>query len=194
MPPEPSAGLFDAGWYRHARRRESPHFDARPASAQVELIVVHGISLPAGVFGTEHVDDLFMGQLDTAAHPDFAALKGLRVSAHFVVRRDGGLWQYVSCDQRAWHAGVSRFGSRERCNDFSVGIELEGCDELAYEAAQYESLGALLGALLQSYPVRAVAGHSDIAPGRKTDPGPHFDWDFVRRASGLPRRALPPFA
>lgn len=194
MPPEQSAGLFDAGWYRHARRRESPHFDARPASAQVELIVVHGISLPAGVFGTEHVDDLFMGQLDTAAHPDFAALKGLRVSAHFVVRRDGGLWQYVSCDQRAWHAGVSRFGSRERCNDFSVGIELEGCDELAYEAAQYESLGALLGALLQSYPVRAVAGHSDIAPGRKTDPGPHFDWDFVRRASGLPRRALPPFA
>lgn len=194
MPPEQSAGLFDAGWYRHARRRESPHFDARPASAQVELVVVHGISLPAGVFGTEHVDDLFMGRLDTAARPDFAALKGLRVSAHFVVRRDGGLWQYVSCDQRAWHAGVSRFGSRERCNDFSVGIELEGCDELAYEAAQYESLGALLGALLQSYPVRAVAGHSDIAPGRKTDPGPHFDWNFVHRASGLPRRALPPFA
>ena len=194
MPPEQAPGLFDAGWYRHARRRESPYFDARPASAQVDLVVVHGISLPAGVFGTQHVDDLFMGRLDTAAHPDFAALKGLRVSAHFVVRRDGGLWQYVSCDQRAWHAGVSRFGARERCNDFSVGIELEGCDELAYEAAQYESLGALLGALLQAYPVRAIAGHSDVAPGRKTDPGPHFDWDFVRRASGLPRRALPPFA
>ena len=194
MPTEPAPSLFDAGWYHHARRRESPHFDARPPGCQVELVVLHGISLPAGVFGTEHVDALFMGSLDTGAHREFAALEGLRVSAHFVVRRDGALWQYVSCDQRAWHAGVSRFGARQRCNDFSVGIELEGSDDVAYERAQYESLGALLGALLQAYPIRAIAGHSDIAPGRKTDPGPHFDWSFVRRASALPRAALPPFA
>ena len=193
MSTEPTPSLFDAGWYRHARRRESPHFDSRPPGSQVELVVLHGISLPAGVFGTDHVDALFMGSLDPRAHRDFAALDGLRVSAHFLVRRDGTLWQYVSCDQRAWHAGVSRFGARQRCNDFSVGIELEGSDDVAYEQAQYESLGALLGALLQAYPIRAIAGHSDIAPGRKTDPGPHFDWNFVRRASALPGAALPPF-
>ncbi len=193
MPPEFPAALFDAGWYRHALRRASPHCDARPAHARVELVVLHGISLPAGEFGTEHVDALFMGRLDHGAHADLAALRGVRVSAHFFVRRDGELLQYVSCDQRAWHAGVSRFKGRERCNDFSVGIELEGCDTRAYAPPQYETLSALLGALLEAYPVRAVAGHSDIAPGRKTDPGPHFDWNFVRRASGLPAGGLPPF-
>jgi AmpD protein len=194
-PPGPrGAGLFEAGWYRHALRRDSPHFDPRPAGSAIELIVLHGISLPEGVFGTEHVDALFMGRLDPGAHADFEALRGLRVSSHFFIRRDGALTQYVSCEQRAWHAGVSSLWGRERCNDFSVGIELEGCDALAYAAPQYESLGALLGALLEAYPVRAIAGHSDIAPGRKTDPGPHFDWNFVRRASALPDAALPPFA
>ena len=187
------APLFEQGWYRHALRRDSPHFDARPPQSAVELVVLHGISLPAGEFGTAHVDALFMGCLDTAAHAGFAPLRGLRVSSHFLIRRGGELLQYVSCEQRAWHAGVSRFGTRERCNDFSVGIELEGCDDLPYTPPQYESLGALLGALLEAYPVRAIAGHSDIAPGRKTDPGPHFDWDFVRRTSALAPEALPPF-
>ena len=193
-PRAPERALFEGGWYRHALRRDSPHFDPRPAGAAVELIVLHGISLPEGRFGTGHVDALFMGRLDPEAHADFATLRGLRVSSHFFIRRDGELRQYVSCEQRAWHAGVSRMWGRERCNDFSVGIELEGCDALGYEPAQYESLGALLGALLESHPVRAIAGHSDIAPGRKTDPGPHFDWDFVRRATGLPEAALPPWA
>ena len=156
-------------------------------------MVLHGISLPAGVFGGSFVDALFMGRLDPAAHPSFADLGGLRVSAHFLIRRAGELLQYVSCAQRAWHAGVSSFGGRPHCNDFSVGIELEGCDSLPYAQAQYESLAALLGALLEAYPVRAIAGHSDIAPGRKTDPGPHFDWDQVRRASAAARSALPPF-
>lgn len=185
--------LFEAGWYRHALRRDCPHFDARPLREEVELVVLHGISLPQGVFGNEHVDALFMGTLDPAAHASFEVLRGLRVSAHFFIRRDGELRQYVSCEHRAWHAGASRLHGRERCNDFSVGIELEGCDALPYAPEQYDSLGALLGALLEAYPVRAIAGHSDVAPGRKTDPGPHFDWEFVRRASGLPHEALPPF-
>ncbi|WP_297912782.1 1,6-anhydro-N-acetylmuramyl-L-alanine amidase AmpD [Thiomonas sp.] len=194
-PPRPgAAALFEAGWYRHALRRDSPHFDPRPAGSAIELIVLHGISLPEGEFGAGHVDALFMGRLDPGAHADFETLRGLRVSSHFFIRRDGKLAQYVSCEQRAWHAGVSSLWGRERCNDYSVGIELEGCDAMAYAAPQYESLGALLGALLEAYPVRAIAGHSDIAPGRKTDPGPHFDWDFVRRASALPDAALPPFA
>ncbi len=192
--PAAAGALFDAGWYRHALRRDSPHFDSRPPQADVELVVLHGISLPAGVFGTPHVDALFMGRLDATAHADFGPLQGLRVSAHFLVRRGGELLQYVSCEQRAWHAGVSRFAGRERCNDFSVGIELEGSDALPYAQSQYDSLVALLGALLEAYPVRAIAGHSDIAPGRKTDPGPCFDWEQVRRASALAAAALPPFA
>jgi AmpD protein len=191
MPPTPAAPLFEHGWYRHAARRPSPHADARPPGSTIDLLVLHNISLPAGRFGGEFIDALFRGTLDCAAHPDFASLQGLRVSAHFLVRRDGALLQYVSCAERAWHAGVSRFEGRTRCNDFSIGIELEGCDSRGFEPAQYESLHSLVGALLEAYPIRAIAGHADIAPGRKTDPGPGFDWVALRRASGLGASAFP---
>ncbi|MHB1666316.1 MAG: 1,6-anhydro-N-acetylmuramyl-L-alanine amidase AmpD [Thiomonas sp.] len=183
--------LFQQGWYRYAGHRPSPHYDARPEGMRVDLLVLHNISLPAGQFGTACVDALFLGTLDTQAQPEFAVLQGLRVSSHFFIRRDGSLLQYVSCDQRAWHAGASSFQGRSRCNDFSIGIELEGTDTLPFELAQYDSLAALVGALLQAYPIRALAGHSDIAPGRKTDPGPCFDWSALRRASALAASSFP---
>ena len=178
-----AAPRFDApGWLDAARRVPSPHCDARPAGAAVELLVIHGISLPPGRFGGPFVEDLFLGRLDPGVHPYFRDIAGLRVSAHFLVRRDGELLQFVPCGLRAWHAGQSRWQGRERCNDFSVGIELEGSDEQPYEPAQYEALVPLARALLGAYPIRAVVGHSDIAPGRKTDPGPHFDWPRLRAA------------
>ena len=177
---------FDDGWYPAARRRESPHFDARPDGCAIDLIVMHAISLPAGRFGGPYIDALFLGRLDTGAEPSLADLAGLRVSAHFLVRRDGELLQYVSCAQRAWHAGVSNHRGRARCNDFSVGIELEGSDHQAFEPAQYATLARLLPARCRAYPIRAIVGHSDIAPQRKTDPGPYFDWAALRRIDGLP--------
>ncbi len=186
-----ACGLFEQGWYRYASHRPSPHFDARPEGARAELLVLHNISLPAGQFGGDFVDALFLGALDTSAHAELAALQGLRVSSHFFIRRNGALLQYVSCDQRAWHAGASSFLGRSRCNDFSIGIELEGSDSTPFEPAQYDSLAALVAALLQAYPVRALVGHSDIAPGRKTDPGPCFDWQALRRASGLAASSFP---
>ena len=184
-------GLFDRGWYRHAVHRPSPHVDARPAGTAVDLLVVHAISLPAGTFGGPCIDALFLGTLDVDAHPGLADLRGLRVSAHFVIHRDGRLVQYVSCDARAWHAGASSFEGRTRCNDYSIGIELEGTDRDTFESAQYETLESLTQALLQAYPLRAIVGHADIAPGRKTDPGPCFDWGRLRRATGLPDSAFP---
>ncbi len=183
--------LFQQGWYRYAGHRPSPHCDARPEGMRAELLVLHNISLPAGKFGTACVDALFLGSLDTQNQPEFAALQGLRVSAHFFIRRDGSLLQYVSCDQRAWHAGASRFHGRSHCNDFSIGIELEGTDSVPFEPAQYDSLAALVGALLQAYPIQSLAGHSDIAPGRKTDPGPCFDWPALHRASALALSSFP---
>ncbi|OIQ83773.1 1,6-anhydro-N-acetylmuramyl-L-alanine amidase AmpD [mine drainage metagenome] len=180
------APRFDDGWYAAAQRRDSPHFDARPPGSSIDLIVVHAISLPPGRFGGPQIDALFRGCLDTTADPALADLAGLRVSAHFLVRRDGELLQYVSCAQRAWHAGVSSHRGRTRCNDFSVGIELEGSDHEAFEPAQYETLARLLPALCRSYPIRDIVGHCDIAPQRKTDPGPHFDWAALRRIDGLP--------
>jgi len=167
------------GWYAPAQRVPSPHFDERPEGARVELAVVHNISLPPHRFGGDFVADLFLGRLDPAAHPFFATLQGVRVSSHFYIRRGGELVQFVSCDARAWHAGQSRWGARERCNDFSVGIELEGSDLMPFRDAQYATLAGLLEALRTCYPLRAVAGHCDIAPGRKTDPGPFFDWTRV---------------
>lgn len=158
----------------------SPHCDARPADARVELLVIHNISLPPGEFGGACITDLFLGCLDAAAHPYFASIAGLRVSAHFLIRRDGTVIQYVPCGLRAWHAGVSSWKGREQCNDFSVGIELEGTDEVPFTDAQYASLAALTRALFHRYGQLEVAGHSDIAPGRKTDPGPHFDWARLR--------------
>ncbi|MDL2354465.1 MAG: 1,6-anhydro-N-acetylmuramyl-L-alanine amidase AmpD [Pseudomonadota bacterium] len=173
------AAIGADGWCGQALRYDSPNCDARPAGAQVELLVVHNISLPAGRFGGPHIADLFTNRVDFAADPSFADLRGLTVSAHFLVRRDGAVLQFVSCEQRAWHAGVSRFGGREQCNDFSVGVEMEGSDFVAFSPAQYESLAALTLALAARYPLAAVQGHEHVAPGRKTDPGPYFDWEML---------------
>lgn len=164
------------GWLDGARRIDSPNFDERPAGEAVSLIVVHAISLPPAQFGSGDIERLFTNALDPEAHPYFHAIAGVRVSAHFLIRRDGALLQFVSCAQRAWHAGASSWNGRQRCNDFSLGIELEGCDELPFEEAQYLRLVDLLTVLRARYPIAAVVGHSDIAPGRKTDPGPFFDW------------------
>lgn len=180
------------GWAGGARVLRSPNFEARPAGAVPTLVVVHNISLPPGEFGGRAIADLFLNRLDCDAHPYYDAhLRGLRVSSHFVILRDGALEQFVSCDERAWHAGVSNFFGRERCNDFSIGIELEGADAKPFEAAQYATLAALVGALVARYPIEALAGHSDIAPGRKTDPGPHFDWARLQRDTALADRYFP---
>jgi N-acetyl-anhydromuramoyl-L-alanine amidase len=159
-----------------ARYLESPNCDERPNDTPITLAVVHGISLPPGEFGGPGIIDLFTNHLDARAHPSYASIANLRVSAHFVIRRNGELLQFVPCARRAWHAGVSSWQGRERCNDFSVGIELEGTDTVAYASAQYRMLARLLTALYRRYAFRYVVGHSDIAPGRKTDPGPAFDW------------------
>ena len=176
-----SSGLGDDGWLGDAQRIESPNFDDRPAGETASLIVVHAISLPPGQFGSDDIVRLFTNTLDPRAHPYFVAISTVRVSAHFLIRRDGSLLQFVSCRQRAWHAGVSCWDGRSRCNDFSIGIELEGCDELPFADAQYLRLAALIESVRKAYPIAAVVGHSDIAPGRKTDPGPCFDW---RRIAG----------
>jgi N-acetyl-anhydromuramoyl-L-alanine amidase len=172
--------IDQAGWFEGAVRVPSPNCDVRPPGEIITLVVVHNISLPPGEFGGPGVEALFTNQLDPAAHPYFEQIKDLRVSAHFFIRRDGHLMQFVPCALRAWHAGVSSWQGRERCNDYSIGIELEGTDEAPFTEAQYVSLNQLLSVLRQTYPIAAVAGHSDIAPGRKTDPGPCFDWSRVK--------------
>jgi N-acetyl-anhydromuramoyl-L-alanine amidase len=176
---EPATGLL-AG----VRQVLSPHFDARPKGMTPDLIVVHGISLPAGEFGGPWIDRLFAGNLPADAHPSFRETSTLRVSAHAVVRRDGTITQYVPFGMRAWHAGHSEYNGRSGCNDFSIGIELEGTDQTPYTDAQYETLATLVRALLTSYPTLSaehIVGHCDVAPGRKTDPGPAFDWPRWRR-------------
>jgi len=182
MPASPSTpDRFDAsGWLANARHLPSPNCDARPDGTIIELIVIHNISLPPGVFDGDAVTELFLNQLDWDAHPYYQSIRNLQVSAHFFIRRDGSLIQFVPCGLRAWHAGVSSWCERERCNDFSIGIELEGGDDTPFTEAQYASLIPLLRALKQAYPIRAVVGHSDIAPGRKTDPGGCFEWERVR--------------
>jgi len=162
--------------------RRSPHFDDRPAGTKVSLIVIHAISLPPGEFGGDWIDDLFMGRLDPEAHPYFREIQGLRVSAHFLIRRDGSVIQYVPTDKRAWHAGASAWKGCERCNDFSIGIELEGADDVPFAEPQYEALADLTRSLRLRYGDLDVAGHSDVAPGRKTDPGPWFDWPRYRKS------------
>lgn len=162
-----------------ARQVPSPNCDERPLDTPPELIVIHGISLPPGEFGGPWIDALFTNTLDPAVHPYFQEIHQLRVSSHLLIRRDGELVQYVPLHRRAWHAGASSHCGRERCNDFSIGIELEGTDELPYTPVQYQVLGTVIAALRAAYPALAagqIAGHSDIAPGRKTDPGPCFDW------------------
>lgn len=172
------------GWLACARPCPSPNFDARPAGAEVELVVVHGISLPAGEFGADAVTRLFCNELDPCEHPSFRDLEGLRVSAHAFIDRTGGITQYVSFLARAWHAGDSRFRGRSACNDFSIGIEVEGTDTVPYEPVQYEALAGLVRTLMARWPAiesDRVVGHADVAPGRKTDPGLSFDWGRFRR-------------
>jgi len=181
--PVAPAALTADGWWPGALRYDSPYFDRRPCQdlSDVTLLVIHNISLPAGRFGGPHVSDLFTGRIDYNADPTFADLRGLKVSSHFLIRRDGRVIQYVSADDRAWHAGNSSFCGREKCNDYSIGIELEGSDDTPFTAAQYAALAALTVALQSRYPLADVQGHEHIAPGRKTDPGPLFDWDYYRQ-------------
>lgn len=180
-PPDSAVFAIDqAGWCAHASRLPSPNADARPQPDDISLLVIHNISLPPNQFGGPYIADLFANCLDCAAHPYFDQLRDLHVSAHFLIRRDGSLLQFVSTLDRAWHAGMSHFGGRERCNDFSIGIELEGSDFTPFEPAQYDTLLALTLALQQRHGLRDVVGHEHIAPGRKTDPGPFFDWVAYR--------------
>ena len=171
--------LWQSGWYRFAKHLPSPNFGARPEGAQIDLIVLHSISLPPGQFGGQEVQQLFTNQLDWDAHPYFNQIRGMEVSSHFYVRRDGELWQFVDCDARAWHAGASEWRGRSNCNDDSIGIELEGIEGGLFEAAQYETLASLMPALAQRYPIAWVAGHEHVAPGRKFDPGSGFDWRLL---------------
>jgi AmpD protein len=168
------------GWWSGARVTPSPNFGPRPAGAAVTLVVLHSISLPPGEYGGDAVERLFTNTLDAQAHPSFAGLRGLQVSAHFFLRRDGELRQFVSCDARAWHAGVSTWRGRDNCNDYSVGIELEGLEGERFEPVQYARLATLMRALQARYGRVEVAGHEHVSPGRKRDPGPAFDWAGLR--------------
>jgi len=176
---DPKTGLLDV-----ATHVPSPNYDARPDNSPIDLLVIHAISLPEGEFGGPWIDALFCNRLDPSAHAEFSDICRLTVSAHALIRRDGEIIQYVPFQQRAWHAGESNFQGRTRCNDFSIGIELEGCDNTPFEAVQYQRLAQLAHALMHTYPgidTERITGHSDIAPGRKTDPGPHFDWQQLRK-------------
>ena len=179
-----AGALWRKGWYRFARHLASPNFGLRPEAARVDLIVIHSISLPPGEYGGDHVQRLFTNQLDWNQHPYFKQIEGLQVSAHFYIRRNGELWQFVSTDQRAWHAGVSRYRGRDNCNDDSIGIELEGTEGEDFEGSQYETLGSICAAIAQHCPVRYVAGHEHIAPGRKADPGSGFRWAVLQHMLG----------
>ena len=178
-------------WLTDARCIPSPNFDSRPSSCGIDLIVVHGISLPPGEFGGPYIERLFCNRLDPHEHEYFRAIAGLKVSAHLLIRRNGALVQFVALSDRAWHAGESCFGDRARCNDFSIGIELEGTDFTPYEVAQYERLGDVCRTLMQRWPAIGqdrVVGHCDVAPGRKTDPGPSFDWRRLRNLLAVTSR------
>ena len=173
------------GWLDGVCRVDSPNFDARPPDSTISLIVVHAISLPPGHYGGGYVSKLFTNTLDASAHSHFAQIAGLCVSAHVLIERDGAVTQFVSFADRAWHAGTSCFEGRSACNDFSIGIELEGTDFEVFSDLQYEALNRITTALLPVYPITAMRGHSDIAPGRKTDPGPFFDWSRITRPSSV---------
>jgi N-acetyl-anhydromuramoyl-L-alanine amidase len=171
-----SARLPDGGDLGQVHRRDSPNFDDRPAATAITLLVMHYISLPANKFSGSYVEDFFLNRLDVTAHESLQQLAGVKVSAHFFLRRNGQLIQFVNCEKRAWHAGVSKFLGTARCNDFSIGIEIEGSGDYPYTKKQYQRLAKLTKLLCMFYPLKYVAGHSDIAPDRKQDPGPHFDW------------------
>lgn len=185
------AELWQAGWYTPAQRLDSPNFGPRPQGACIDLLVVHSISLPPGQYGGTEVAALFTNQLDWDAHPYFDQIRGLQVSAHFFIRRDGALVQFVSADDRAWHAGQSAYRGRSQCNDDSVGIELEGLEGDVFEDAQYVQLARLCQALKSRYPIAHVAGHEHIAAGRKQDPGPGFDWARLQQALTWPHSYFP---
>ncbi len=170
-------GLFSAASFI-----ASPNFDDRPPHCRIQLLVIHNISLPPGEFGGDGIIELFTNRLDREAHPYYQSIAHQRVSAHFLIRREGDIIQFVPCEKRAWHAGVSNWCGHERCNDFSIGVELEGCDSIPFTDCQYESLATLTRTLRAAYPISDIKGHSDIAPGRKTDPGPCFDWRRYRAA------------
>ncbi|MCX8521163.1 MAG: 1,6-anhydro-N-acetylmuramyl-L-alanine amidase AmpD [Rhodoferax sp.] len=185
------AADWDNGWYAVAQHCPSPNYGQRPPATPIDMVVLHSISLPPGTYGGRCVHQLFTNTLDCNAHPSFKQIEGLQVSAHFYIQRDGTLWQFVSCDSRAWHAGLSHYLGRNNCNDFSIGIELEGLEGNAFEPLQYASLLKLLAALAERYPLAHIAGHEHIAPGRKADPGSGFDWAFLQRHSVFPPQCFP---
>lgn len=180
------------GWLRRAVRCASPNRGPRPAGARVSLAVIHSISLPPGEYGGDAIEHLFTNRMDWDAHPYFGQIRGLQVSAHFLIRRTGELMQFVSCDERAWHAGKSSWRGQADCNDYSVGIELEGLEGERFEAAQYDALAQLLNDLGRHYRLKQVAGHEHVAPGRKLDPGTGFEWMRLINALGWPDRCFPP--
>jgi AmpD protein len=188
---ENNTALWTDGWYRFAHRLPSPNFGARPGAAVVDLIVIHSISLPPGQYGGNEVQALFTNTLDWDAHPYFQTIRGMEVSSHFYIRRNGDLWQFVSGDDRAWHAGQSCYRGRDNCNDDSIGIELEGLEGEWFEAAQYETLTNLCSAIALQYNIRHIAGHEHIAPGRKIDPGPGFDWAHLQQSLGWADQYFP---
>lgn len=177
---------WQRGWWTGALARRSPNHGPRPAGMAVDLVLLHSISLPPGVFGGDHIAQLFANRLDWSAHPYFESIRGLQVSAHFLVRRDGRILQFVSADRRAWHAGASSWRGRPNCNDYSIGIELEGLEGGLFAPAQYSALVPLLQALARRYPLQAITGHEHVAPGRKQDPGPGFDWQALLAQPGYP--------
>ncbi|MEO7008302.1 MAG: 1,6-anhydro-N-acetylmuramyl-L-alanine amidase AmpD [Caldimonas sp.] len=181
-----TAAKWNGGWLAGARRCPSPNFGPRPLDTSVELALLHSISLPPGRYGGDAIERLFTNRLDWDADPYYAAIRGIVVSAHFLIRRDGELLQFVSCDERAWHAGASVWRGRPQCNDYSVGIELEGLEGDVFEPAQYRAVATLLHALELRYPIAAVAGHQHVAPGRKNDPGTGFDWQRLATQTRWP--------
>ncbi|MES2398916.1 MAG: 1,6-anhydro-N-acetylmuramyl-L-alanine amidase AmpD [Pseudomonadota bacterium] len=191
VPEAPARPLWEKGWYRYARAMPSPNFGPRPAASQTDLVVIHSISLPPGEFGNGNVQKLFANELDWDAHPYFQGIRGLQVSSHFFIGRNGELWQFVSCGARAWHAGQSSYRGRQNCNDDSIGIELEGLEGQSFEVPQYETLAGLCAALMVQYPIAHIAGHEHIAAGRKQDPGPGFDWALLKRSLAAPDQYFP---
>jgi AmpD protein len=183
--------LWADGWYQFSARVDSPNCGPRPAGVRADLIVLHSISLPPGQYGGDDVERLFTNQLDWNRHPYFKSIEGIKVSSHFFIRRHGELQQFVSANNRAWHAGVSCYRGRVNCNDYSIGIELEGVEGDGFEDSQYETLAGLCAAILQHHPITGIAGHEHIAPGRKTDPGNGFDWLLLQQALGLPTQCFP---
>ena len=191
MCPDASGAVWSGGWLAAARHSPSPNHGPRPPGAQIDLIVLHSISLPPGSYGGPQVEQLFTNTLDWDAHPYFEQIRGMQVSAHFFIRRNGELVQFVDADARAWHAGASSWRGRENCNDDSIGIELEGLEGEPFEAAQYTALGQLCRCLGNRYPVAHIAGHEHIAPGRKQDPGPGFEWARLQHELGWSSACFP---